>query len=421
MRRTKCVSAIAGIVPVRYGAAVVGIALLLVAALNGIPRDAQAKQPGYTFKAIAFLSDPAPKGGTFVNDFEPGGLNSQGDMAFGADVSTGGEGVFLRHKGQITELGRSFESAPGGVTFDFGFLGPVGLNDQGDMVFDFLLTPFTRPPPVGVNAGAYRYSHTTHKVTPVVIPLVTPAPGFSGSFQGVLPADDQQPRRRGVPGHRGDRPWRARPRRNLPWRGDRRLPGGRQGPHCQGRRSGRHGARRWQIRLRSRAVGQRRRRCVLHRSHRRRESAVEGFPPQDQFISALGGLYVKQGGTGKILTIVHSSSEPGTKSEFRQVLHDVMNSRGDIVFFGDVTPLPNNNQNIAVFLYSGGKIRRLPGPAIPCLAAETSLTPASWAETTTSMTAATSSLAACWTPAWRLTASSFLTLASTSGRTVSSA
>ena len=31
MRRTKCVSAIAGIVPVRYGAAVVGIALLLVA------------------------------------------------------------------------------------------------------------------------------------------------------------------------------------------------------------------------------------------------------------------------------------------------------------------------------------------------------------------------------------------------------
>src|SRR5207247_7379782 len=139
-------------------AAVVGIALLFVAGLSGIkPRGAQAKPLGYTFTPIAFLDDPAPGGGTFVNDFEPGGLNSHGDMAFGADVSTGGEGVFLRHNGQITELGRTDGAAPGGGSFEFGFLGPVGLNGRGDMVFVFLLQPFTSP--VGVNAGAYRYSH----------------------------------------------------------------------------------------------------------------------------------------------------------------------------------------------------------------------------------------------------------------------
>ena len=164
--------------------AAVGIALLLVAGLSGIkPRGAQAKPPGYTFTPVAFLGDPAPGGGTFVNDFEPGGLNSHGDMAFGADVSTGGEGVFLRHKGQITDLGRTGGAAPGGGSFEFGFLGTVGLNDQGDMVFNFLLRDFT--PPFGVNAGAYRYSHTTQTVTPVVVPFVTPVPG-GGTFQGVF-------------------------------------------------------------------------------------------------------------------------------------------------------------------------------------------------------------------------------------------
>ena len=43
-----------------------------------------------------------------------------------------------------------------------GFLGPVGLNDPGDAVFDIYLQPFTLP--FGVNAGAYRYSHTTQKL-----------------------------------------------------------------------------------------------------------------------------------------------------------------------------------------------------------------------------------------------------------------
>src|SRR6185503_3636168 len=95
--------------------------------------SAGAASSGYQFSLVSSLDSPAPGGGTFVNDFEPGGLNNRGDMAFGADVSTGGEGVFLGHKDGIIELGRTGGAAPGGGSFEFAFLGPVALNDQGDM------------------------------------------------------------------------------------------------------------------------------------------------------------------------------------------------------------------------------------------------------------------------------------------------
>src|SRR5262249_34575430 len=93
-----------------------------------------------------------------------------------------GEGIFLRSHGQETLLARSNASAPGGGTFDFSFLGPSSLNDQGDAAFDFLRQPAGSP--FGVNAGAYRYSHSTQTVTPVVVPGVTPAPA-GVTFAGV--------------------------------------------------------------------------------------------------------------------------------------------------------------------------------------------------------------------------------------------
>src|SRR5712691_2409861 len=72
---------------------VVGVALLLAAGLVGTkPHGVSAQSEDYSFAKIASLGDKAPKGGTFVNDFEPGGLNIHGDIAFGADVSTGGKG-----------------------------------------------------------------------------------------------------------------------------------------------------------------------------------------------------------------------------------------------------------------------------------------------------------------------------------------
>src|SRR5207245_1485514 len=80
-------------------ALLLGVSLAISLALA--PLGAAAATPPYSFKVITSLGSDAPAGGTFVNDFEPGGLSSAGDMAFGADVSTGGEGVFLRHNRQI--------------------------------------------------------------------------------------------------------------------------------------------------------------------------------------------------------------------------------------------------------------------------------------------------------------------------------
>ena len=54
---------------------------------------------GYTFTEVTALGQPAPGGGTFVNDFEPSAINSSGALGFTADVSTGGEGVFIAKGG----------------------------------------------------------------------------------------------------------------------------------------------------------------------------------------------------------------------------------------------------------------------------------------------------------------------------------
>ena len=145
-------------------------------------------------QVLATLSDPAPGPGTagyFINDFEPNGLNNQGEVLFGADLGTTadptsfiGEGIYLRDvHGQVTRLAGSTDTAPGGATYDFGFFGPTTLNDPGDAAFAFILSPFTLP--YGVNGGLYRYSHNTNAVTPVVQPFVTPAP-TGGVFQGAI-------------------------------------------------------------------------------------------------------------------------------------------------------------------------------------------------------------------------------------------
>src|SRR5205823_13593225 len=79
-------------------AAVVALALALVpVALAGLA--------GYSFTPIAFLGDPAPGGGNFINDFEPTAINNRGEVAFTADVTTG-EGVFVGLRGQLAQIMR---------------------------------------------------------------------------------------------------------------------------------------------------------------------------------------------------------------------------------------------------------------------------------------------------------------------------
>jgi hypothetical protein len=146
-------------------------------------------------QVLATLGQPAPGPGTsgfLINDFEANGLNNKGQVLFGADLGTTpdpssfiGEAIYLGdNKGHMTRLAGATDPAPGGGTYDSSlFYGPSSINAQGDVAFTFQLSPFTFP--VGVNGGTYRYSHNTQTVTPVVVPFVTPAPGF-GTFQGTV-------------------------------------------------------------------------------------------------------------------------------------------------------------------------------------------------------------------------------------------
>src|SRR2546421_5205265 len=99
-----------------------------VAALALIP-VALAGLAGYSFTPIAFLDNPAPSGGNFTFDFEPSAINNRGEVGFTADVTTGGEGVFVGLGGQLTPIMRSGQPAPGGGTLGPTELGRLGVNE----------------------------------------------------------------------------------------------------------------------------------------------------------------------------------------------------------------------------------------------------------------------------------------------------
>jgi hypothetical protein len=339
-------------------------ALAILGMMASLTRVLAGGPGGFGFQRLATLGDPlpGPAGGTFVNDFEPGGISNQGDVAFGADVSTGGEGIFLRSHGQIRELARSGDAAPGGGTYDFGFLGPVGLNDPGDAVFDFLLSPFSLP--VGTNAGAYRYSHTNGRVTPVVIPYVTPAPG-GGTYQGTgfepsinnrgeivfvgiivtdqgvhVPGEDYIGLGAGL--FRSD----TRGRISSVVGPGEVAPGGGTFDYAVDPWLSDSG----DVAFLGHIAGE--------------DSVIEGFPPQSEQISALTSLYLKPAG-GPIRSLVHAGDPAPGGGAFRQVFHIAMNNRGEIVFIGDLTPPPGAQESVGVFLYSGGQVVAIARPGDP--------------------------------------------------------
>jgi hypothetical protein len=317
----------------------------------------------YNFQALAFLGDPLPGGGTFVFDFEPGRINNKGEVAFGADVSTGGEGTFLFSKGQITELARTGGAAPGGGIYDFGFLGPVTLNDQGDMAFDFLLSPLSFP--FGVNTGSYRYSHATRTLTPVVVPGVTPVPG-GGVFTGVFFAPNLN--NRGdlffpgivetelgvhVPGeeyiglgigiYRASRSGEITP---VVVPGDPAPGGGTFDlAHLLWANDG------GDVAFQGHVAGE--------------ECLIPGNPPQEVLIACLPSLYVKDAARGLVRSVAHAGDPAPGGGVFRSVLNQVMNNRGDIAFTGDLTPAPDAGLELGVFLHSGGVTIPIARPGDP--------------------------------------------------------
>jgi hypothetical protein len=333
-----------------------------------------------SFQVLATLGDKVslPTGTAFrINDFESGGLNNQGDIVFGNDLGTAnnpatffGEGVFLRSKGQETVLGSSLAPAPGGGTFDSGFEGPATLNAQGDAAVDFLLQPGGSP--FGVNAGAFRFLHTTQQVTAVVQPGITAAPGggkFAGTsfgpsldnrgdlfFVGIVPTDKGvhvpgQPYGglgmgvfgADLAGHIASIVSPGAP-----------APGGGTFDDAGETYSGGYWVNgRGDVTFVGHVAGE--------------EAQVPGFPPQADFIATLGSVYLKSGATGQIISIAHQGDPAPGGGVFRQALSPAINNRGDVVFTGDLTPAPDANLSLGVFLYSGGKIIPIarPGDLMP--------------------------------------------------------
>jgi hypothetical protein len=339
------------------------IALGLVA--YHAPQAALAATTSYTFQLLATTGDPLAGGGTFVNDFEGGAISANGDIAFGADVSTGGEGIFLMRGGRIVELARTGGAAPGGGTYSGGFLGAVAQNDQGDAIFDFALDPFSLP--IGVNAGAYRYSQASGTVSAFVVPFVTPAPG-GGTFQGT----SFQP----TINNHGDVAFGGVVQTSagihvpgepygglgiglfLADRGNRISALVQPGDPAPGGGTFDFAYEAWindggDIAFIGHVAGE--------------EAAIPGFPPQSDLIDALGSLYVRDAG-GTIRSVAHAGDPAPGGGVFRQVPFLSMNNRGDIAFIGDLTPAPDVYGALGVFVASrGGSITAVarPGDAMP--------------------------------------------------------
>src|SRR2546426_2978706 len=151
------------------------LSLVTIISIAAAPRRSLAGPAGYSFQAIAYLGDDAPGGGKFVSDFEPTRLNNRGQVAFTAEPDVPGkEAVFLAGGGTIEQIMRFGQPAPGGGTFSTFELGPIGLNDSGDLALPFMLEPLQFDP--FINGGVYRYSHITPDLTAGLDPRPT-APG----------------------------------------------------------------------------------------------------------------------------------------------------------------------------------------------------------------------------------------------------
>jgi len=156
-----------------------------LAALAGmsLTNSANALDPVYTFKAITSIGSPAPGGGAYTNDFEPTRLNNLGVLAFTAEPDVPGEeATFLAYpNGNIIQMMRFGQPAPGGGTFSTFELGNIGLNNAGDAAFAFTLEPLDFGPPI--YGGVYRWSHWTRTLKAILTPNVTPDPN-GGFFVG---------------------------------------------------------------------------------------------------------------------------------------------------------------------------------------------------------------------------------------------
>jgi len=326
-----------------------------------MPRQALADPGSYVFTRLAVIPGPAPGGGTFDIDFEPWAINDSGNVAFVADLKSAGtdigEGVFASRQGQLVQIARAGQSAPGGGTFTSiagcCALGHIPLTNAGDGAFVYSRKPFD--PDIGVNAGLYRFSLLTPIPTAVVVPDKTAAPTgdkFAGvffdtslnnrgdlMFGGIAPGLQQtgcspSP----CPGLNGLAVgvFKADGANNIigvviP--GDP-APGGSVFDEAD------HG---W---INNRGE-------IAFEAHVKGEECIPVNPP---FVC--GGSVYKRLAKGQIQSIAHQGDPVPLSAGggiYRLAFGPVMNSSGDLVFIGDLTAAPDKEKNLGVFFFDAQK------------------------------------------------------------------
>jgi len=340
--------------PIFASAVVVVLALGCATA----PGTVLASPAGYDFTEIARLGSLAPGGGEFTFDFEPSAVNNSGQVAFTADLTTGGEGIFLARRDEISEIMRPGDPAPGGGIFDSVELGRIGLNQGGDLSFAFTLDPLTSP--IGLNAGVYRFSHSTQSLSKVMMPD-DPAPGggtFKGAyfntsinnrgdivFSGFVTDGDIAPTTppgSGAPDFLGTGLFVADRRGNLAkvvGPGDPAPGGGTFDVAVNG----------WINDGGDIAFG----------GHEAGEECIDVGEP----LVCGESVYLRTASTGLIQSIAHQGDpSPRCGTPYRVAFGPVVNGRGDIVFIGDLTP----TLDVAgVFLFTNGGTTAVACPGDP--------------------------------------------------------
>lgn len=309
----------------------------------------------YDFMVIASLHQAAPGGGTFTHDFEPNIINDRGDALFVADVSTGGEGVFLRSEGQLLQIARAGQAAPGGGIFDSSVFGPSGINEQGDVACVLALSPFSFP--LGVNAGLYRSSQNTTALTP----NLTAVPGGDGTFAGVsfqprmnnqgdivvgmdfptdqgihVPGEDYV--RLGVGIFLADRRNRLH---RIVGPGDL-APGGGSFDYADSPSINDAGD-------------------IAFDGHIAGEECITMLP-QSIFINCAESVFLRKAGTGKTQLIAHQGAAAPGGGVFRHLFGPILNARGEMVLMGDLTEPPGYNETLGIYFYDGTALVRVAGP-----------------------------------------------------------
>jgi len=347
----------------RSSAVFVGLLAILVKKITAIIALALALALvpvawGYSFTPIAFLDNPAPGGGNFTFDFEPSALNNSGEVPFTADVTTGGEAVFVGFGGQLTQIARSGQPAPGGGTFGPTEFGRLGVNDGGDIAIPFSLEPFDFNAPV-TNGGLFRFSHSTQTLSRVAGPG-TPVPGgehlaavyFNTAmnnqgdivFSGIVTGGDIDPN--SAPGFMGlgvglflaDKNGTIS---NVIRPGDP-APGGHTFDMATNASINNGGD-------------------IAFGGHVAGDECINVGNP----LFCAESVYLKDAATGRIRSIAHQGDPAPGGGVFRLAFGPVLNSRDDIVFIGDLTPAPATADAVGVFLYSRGTVIAVARPGDP--------------------------------------------------------